>query len=126
MRFLLIPILLAMCLFPVKSQAESIEATCSWEAPLVGLIDGKIYTPAVLFDVQLSANDGEWVDVGQTDSLEIQITLESGYSYQARVRGVDAEGRESAWCLPSEPYVYGTPGEPTINGGSGCRLWVNN
>ena len=99
---------LIFAIFPITSNA--VIGTCEWDAPLTG-------TPVVVYRIELSVNDGEWVFIGETAELFFDTDLEPNVSYRARVQGVDAEGHVGPYSLPSDPYTYGSPGSPSM-----CRI----
>ena len=88
-----------------------VEAIAEWGAPTVG-------TPVVDYVVQLSADGGDWQTVANTPDTVYDVDLDAGHSYRIRVAGIDAEGRQGPFSLPSEPYVAGEldPGPPGVPG----------
>lgn len=93
------------------SAQTTVEATAEWGAPTAG-------TPVVNYIVQFSSDGGAWETVANTPDTSYGASLEAGHSYRVRVAGVDAEGRQGPFSLPSEPYVAGEldPGPPGAPG----------
>lgn len=93
------------------SAQTTVEATAEWGAPTTG-------TPVVDYVVQLSADGGTWETIANTPDTIYGVDLETGHSYRVRVAGIDAEGRQGPWSLPSEPYIAGDidPGPPGAPG----------
>jgi len=95
-----------------KAQDEAprlVDATCSWGAPTYG-------TPVHHYVLQLVKLGGAAFDTTTFDSIQAESTsleLELGYTYKARVAGVDAQGRQGPWSLWTP--VYG----PRVNAGGG-------
>ena len=104
MKYLTIPILLAMSLLPVNTNA-AVDADCGWSPPTYG-------TPVVMYHVALSMDGGAWFMAGSTPDTTFTVSLEPNISYRARVCGEDADGRVGPFSLPSDSYVYGQPMAP--------------
>ena len=88
----------------------------SWDVDLGEIEEG--------FDgvIVRTKDEGAWYDAGSSPGTAYEYDLAPSVSYRLRVQSVDSDGRVSAWCVPSEPYIYGIPGVPTVGGGSGC--WI--
>ena len=95
-----------------KAQDEAprqVTATCSWGAPTYG-------TPVDHYVLQLVKLGGAAFDTTTFDSIQAEsfdLDLELGFTYKARVAGVDAQGRQGPWSLWTP--VYG----PRVNAGGG-------
>ena len=82
----------------VESQVpETFEATASWDAPTYG-------TPVEYYIVQHQVETGAWSTVGTTTELSYTWDIPYSANSKARVAGVDAEGRQGPFSLPSAPY----------------------
>jgi hypothetical protein len=84
--------------------------TAGWYAPTTG-------TPVEHYVVQHSVNEGSWQTVGTTTDTEFVLELTNGDSHRVRVAGVDADGRQGPFSLPSNSYNPedpdpGPPGQP--------------
>ena len=118
-RTLILIALLSLCLFPPSARAE-VEVEAAWSPPTYG-------TPVAYYTVQLEINDsGEWAFAGTALDTTLALTLLENTSYRARVAGIDADGHHGPFCTPSDPYIYGAPGEPTWGGVSGCSIRLRN
>lgn len=109
-----------LCLFLLTlagaagAQTE-VEATAGWSPPTYG-------TPVVHYVVQHSVNEGAWATVGTTTETQYTLTISFSDDHRVRVAGVDAEGRQGPFSLPSNTYnpsdgaVTGPaqPGQPTL------------
>lgn len=92
-----------------RAQAE-VEATAVWGAPTTG-------TPVDYYVLQHSVNGSAWTTVAAPVDATYAFQVTTGDSHQVRVAGVDAEGRQGPYSLPSDPFIPGStepgpPGEP--------------
>ena len=99
---------LLFCL-PASAQT-SVQVTASWDPPTTG-------SPVVHYVLQLSVDGGQtYGTVATVEDTSVQLELEIGQTYIARVAGVDSQDRQGPWSLPSDPYtpdiVPGPPGQP--------------
>lgn len=118
MRKLLMAGLLGLMLIATSAFGQATEPAVqyTWTAPTTG-------SPVDHYVVQYT-NDGgaTWIDVGVSVTAETYTFLnvfEYLVTYQVRVAGVDALGRQGPWSVPSDPYmpdqgVPGEPGKPTV------------
>ena len=74
-----------------------VEATAGWSEPTYG-------TPVVHYVLQHSINDGAWATVGTTTDTTMTLTISENDYHRVRVAGVDAEGRQGPYSLPSNSY----------------------
>jgi hypothetical protein len=97
---------LAVGTLPAQAQT-TVQVSASWTAPSTG-------SPVHHYVVQLSTNGGAYQPAGTTTTTSISLTLAVGSTYTVRVAGVDAQDRQGAYSLPSEPYTpdVGPPGQP--------------
>ena len=91
----------------LPAQAQTVQVTASWTAPSTG-------SPVHHYVVQLSTNGGAYQPAGTSTTTSISLTLAVGSTYTVRVAGVDAQDRQGAYSLPSDPYTpdLGPPGQP--------------
>ncbi len=91
----------------LPAQAQTVQVTASWNAPSTG-------SPVHHYVVQLSTNGGAYQPSGTSTTTSINLTLTVGSTYTVRVAGVDAQDRQGAYSLPSDPYTpdLGPPGQP--------------
>jgi hypothetical protein len=90
--------------------------TYTWTAPTTG--------SAVAYYLVEVSNDGgaNWTVAGTTLDLTYTFTdFQNFDTYIVRVAGVDAQGRQGPYSVPSDPYTPdlgppGAPGVPTANG----------
>jgi len=118
MRYLTLLILLSFCVFPPAARAE-VEAEGAWSPPTYG-------TPVVTYTTELSVDGSEWAFSGTTTDTTISFTFLENVSYRLRVAGIDADGHQGPFSVPSDPFMYGAPGEPQFGGVSGCALRVRS
>lgn len=76
--------------------------TYVWTAPATG-------SPVAFYRVQLSLNDGPFSVIGTTPTTSYVLTVAWGNKYVIRVAGVDAEGRQGPYSVPSVPYTPEIP-----------------
>lgn len=98
------------------SAQTMVSATGAWDPPTYG-------TPVAFYILQHSEDDGPWVTVSATIT-DTRHTFEISYTGNHRIRcaGIDAEGRQGPYSLPSEYYqpstsdvgVPGPPGTPYL------------
>ena len=109
-----------LALFLVGAAAAQAQTTPNaraiWGAPTYG-------TPVEHYVLELSTDEGAWQEVGTTAGLQYDLTLAEGHSYRIRVAGVDADGHQGPYGLPSESYTPsvtetapGKPGQPYLAG----------
>jgi hypothetical protein len=91
---------------PAAAQT-TVQVTATWAAPSEG-------SPVQHYVFQLSTNGGPFATVGTVSGTSYALELEIGQTYIARVAGVDSQGRQGSWSLPSDPYTpdVGPPGQP--------------
>ena len=112
-KSVVIAIAVVMLSVSAASAQNEFPARAVWDAP-TGTI------AAVEYIVQLSTNNGPWVEVGRTAETELPLTLNYFDSYQMRVAGIDASGGQGPFSSPSVAYtgsednsIPGPPGQPT-------------
>jgi hypothetical protein len=100
-RFLKFTILIVMAVavgFAGGALAQTtVEATAGWSPPTYG-------TPVEHYVLQHSVNDGAWATVGTTTDTLYTLTISYDDFHRVRVAGVDAEGRQGPFSLPSNSY----------------------
>jgi hypothetical protein len=74
-----------------------VDATAAWDPPTYG-------TPVEHYVIQHSVNDGAWTTVGTTTDTQYTLTISFNDFHRVRVAGVDAEGRQGPYSLPSDSY----------------------
>lgn len=98
MRKIIILIALSVIVGAGTAWAQTeVEATAAWDPPTYG-------TPVVHYVLQHSVNDGAWTTVGTTPDTEYTLTISFDDVHRVRVAGVDAEGRQGPYSLPSAGY----------------------
>ena len=100
--------ILVAVLVPAPAPAQTtVEVEYVWPAPATG-------SPVDHYVVEHSADGGSWVSLGSVSQLSYILDAEYGVSHQIRVAGVDAEGRQGPFSLPSDAYTpdAGAPGQP--------------
>lgn len=116
MRKILIAIAIAATLFASTNvSAQTLpEVRYQWTAPTTGSL-------AVTYAVEYSTDGSSWVQLAivDTNQISIQDLFENHVTYQVRVAGIDAMGRQGSFSAPSDPYtvdlgVPGVPGKPVI------------
>ena len=112
-NMLMVLVVLTAAVGPALAQTD-VEATAGWDPPTYG-------TPVEHYVLQHSVNDGAWTTVGTTTDTQYTLTISFNDSHRVRVAGVDAEGRQGPYSLPSNPYnpSEGTsgpnqPGQPVL------------
>lgn len=101
-------VLLAVILPAASSLAQTeIPVNYTWTAPTTG-------SPVDHYIVEHSVNGGQWTQVASTNENSYTLTATTGQSHQVRVAAVDAEDRQGAYSLSSDPYMpdAGAPGQP--------------
>jgi len=96
-KFLFVMVLM---LFPSGLMSQSdfyVDATAGWSPPTYG-------TPVEHYVLQHSINDGAWQLVGTTQDTLYTFGISFLDSHRVRVAGVDAEGRQGPFSLPSNYY----------------------
>ena len=78
------------------SAQNEFPATAVWDAPAG--------TPVADSVVELSTNNGPWVEVGRTAETELPLTLNYFDNYQMRVAGIDGNGVRGPFSTPSVAY----------------------
>lgn len=114
LKMIILGLLVVVMAGNAAAQTE-VETTARWTPASYG-------TPAVEFVVQHSVNDGPWATVGTTTATTFPMTVTFDDSHRVRIAAVDAEGRQSAFSVPSNPYnpsdgaITGPaqPGQPTL------------
>lgn len=82
----------------VQSQVpEQIEATAGWSPPTYG-------TPVEHYVLQHQVGIDAWQFVATTTDTTYTFLIPFSADSKVRVAGVDAEGRQGPWSLPSNPY----------------------
>ena len=81
------------------TQAQGpVEVAAGWMPPTYG-------TPVVRYVVQHSENDGPWVTIADAvEGTTYAFTVDYFADHRVRVAGVDAEGRQGPYSLPSNTY----------------------
>ncbi len=100
--------LAVLVLGTLPAQAQTtVQVTASWTAPSTG-------SPVHHYVVQLSTNGGAYQAAGTSTTTSINLTLTVGSTYTVRVAGVDAQDRQGAYSVASDPYTpdLGPPGQP--------------
>jgi hypothetical protein len=113
-KLLQISILMMILAAGAVSAQTTVDATAGWSPPTYG-------TPVEHYVLQHSINDGAWATVGTTTDTLYTMTISYTDFHRVRVAGVDAEGRQGPFSLPSNSYnpsegVDGPtqPGQPTL------------
>ena len=99
---------IAMILLASTAMAQTeVEATCEWAAPTTG-------SPVLLYVIEHSVIDGAWTQIATTSATTYTFMVSVGDSHRVRVAGVDADGDQGPFSLPSDPYIpdLGPPGQP--------------
>jgi hypothetical protein len=99
---------MAALVLPGAALAQDVMSTSyQWNAPSTG-------STVVHYVVQHLEGGGDWVTVGNTDTNSYTLDLSVGVAHTIRVAGVDSEGRQGPWSVPSDPYMPdpGAPGQP--------------
>ena len=111
----LLILLLALAGGQAMAQTEA-NAVANWGPPTYG-------TPVDHYILELSTDEGDWVQVASTSSTQQDLTLAEGHTYRIRVAGVDAAGHQGPYGLPSSSYAPedltsgpGKPGTPYLTG----------
>ena len=108
MKRLLIPLLMLAAL-AVSAQTLAPQRF-SWTRPVTG-------EPAVSYVVQTRADGGAWNTVATSvDTFHVFDDLSALSTWEIRVAGVDAQGRQGAFSPPSLPISgdEGPPGPPGV------------
>lgn len=87
--------------------AQTMDVAYQWTAPTTGsAVDHYV--------VQQSIDGGAWAQVGSVPTVTYTLAATIGVSHRVRVAGVDAQGRQGLFSLPSDPYTPdpGAPGQP--------------
>ena len=106
---------LLLLALPTQAQ-DDVEATASWDPPTYG-------TPVVHYILQLSTNEEAWITIATTVDTSATIEISYADAHRVRVAGVDAEGRQGPFSIPSDSYspaineigAPGEPGKPVLN-----------
>lgn len=88
---------LAGCDNADSQEPVDFKATAGWSPPTYG-------TPVVQYVLQHQIETAEWTFVGTTEDTLFSLTIPYAASSKVRVAGVDAEGRQGPWSLPSNPF----------------------
>ncbi len=99
-------VLLALCLPGAVQDAPPVVYV--WTPPADG-------SPVEYYVIQLSFNDGAFIDYDSTTTSEpvFQLAVEYENKYVIRVAGVDADGDRGPFSEPSEGYIPPEP-DPTV------------
>ncbi len=91
---------------PALAQTE-LPVNYEWTAPVSG-------SPVDHYVVQQSVNGGPWVQIATASSVTYTLSATIGDSHSIRVAGVDAQDRQGAYSVASDPYTpdLGNPGQP--------------
>lgn len=101
---------LAVMVFAAGAYAQE-TVNYTWTAPTTG-------TAVDHYVVEHSEDGGDWVVVeGNQTTNSYQLVAEYNVEHRIRVAGVDTQGRQGTWSVPSDPYtpdlgVPGAPGQP--------------
>lgn len=95
---------IALLLIAATAFAKQLDVPVAWTAPTTG-------SPVVLYVLQLSMDDGDWLDCCTSPTPAAAVQLETGHAYRARVAGRDALNRMGPWSQPSASY-YADAGLP--------------
>jgi hypothetical protein len=107
-------LVLSVCfllILAVPASAQTVaNATASWGTPAYG-------TPVDHYVLQLSTNDGPWITTTTSSNNSVVIELSSADEHRIRVAGVDTQGRQGPYSIPSNSYSpsgdnSGPPGQP--------------
>ena len=85
----------------------TMDAVYRWKPSVKG-------SPAVIYVVQVRVDGGPWATVMHVHTNEVKAPLELLKTYEIRVAGVDAKGRQGPWSKASDPY------KPSTSTPSGC------
>ena len=99
---------------PALAQTE-VEVTAEWGTSTYG-------SPVVHYVLQHSVNGGDWVTIATPAATVYSFLVTESDIHQVRVAGVDAEGRQGGFSMPSDPYSPGNvdlgppsqPGKPIL------------
>lgn len=80
----------------VLAQTET-TASISWTEPALG-------TQAVQYIVQVSTNAGPWETAMTVKEPRADLTLDYNMSYRVRIAGVDTDGVQGPFSVPSEAF----------------------
>lgn len=118
-KLLLILLAVAVVAIPIfvisASSTRTQTVVYTWTPP----VDGN---PVEHYVVELSTDGGAFVSHTPANPVTVEtVSMEYvfGHSYQIRVAGVDDQGRQGPWSVPSDPYrpdagAPGAPGQPII------------
>lgn len=113
-KLLLILLAVVIVAIPIivisASQTRTMTVTYTWTPPLTG-------NPVDHYVVELSVDGGAFLSYTPTEPVTLEaVAMEYGFghTYQIRVAGVDAQGRQGPFSEPSDPYLpdAGAPGQP--------------
>jgi len=87
---------------------EPVQATAGWSPPTYG-------TPVVHYLLQHQEEGGIWQTVSDTPDTFYTLTITYFDAHRVRVCGVDAQGRQGPYSLPSDWHTPADhrPGQPT-------------
>ena len=89
-------VIIFIVLAPPGIAVDLVTAHYIWDPPTVGL--------PVEYLVQLSINDGPWITVARPEEPKVTLTLSFNDDHRVQVAGVDIQGRQGPFSLPSETY----------------------
>ncbi len=95
-RIFSLSVFIFIVLAPPGIAVDLITANYTWDPPTVG--------SPVEYLVQLSTNNGPWITVARPEEPRVTLTLSFNDDHRVQVAGVDIQGRQGPFSLPSETY----------------------
>ncbi|MBE0565085.1 MAG: fibronectin type III domain-containing protein [Krumholzibacteria bacterium] len=93
---------------PAAAQTGTMDVAYQWTAPTTGSV-------VQHYVVEHSVDGGAWTQVAASvTGNSYTLAAVTGVSHRIRVAGVDAQGRQGPFSLPSDAYTpdAGAPGQP--------------